>query len=479
MAIVKYIAVHKSPKNFLRYIMNGAKTNEMELVTGLNVTADLDFAYNEFSRVFEKYAKERFCKKSLSGGKEKVRLHNYIQSFKPKEVSPEQAHHIGVEWAEKVFGREHQVLVTTHVDRQHIHNHFAVAAFDLDGKRWYGNKTTLKRCRDISDKICAAHGLSIIENPTHKSNQKYADWLARQKNVSWKTQLCDDIDNLILREDVKSVDDLAEHLREKYYVVTLKKYLSVKVSENRKPIRSYRLGDGYAIEELAYRIANKNREINLSAIAKYSGIQREYAICLRELQITVYRKNENSHNVTYVELRRNAELLTYLCDNNIRSDEDFRNVVNEAAEKFERIKKSREKILLEIEREEKILRDGARFVELNKIKMPTADQLDELAELSYLTKFNLRSEDDIAAHGQVLEKLKSELLDVEKCLEASETDKQQAAENYKTYLRQMQSDYDYILEKMRREHDEMEQAERDLQLEKSMETRQRNDYWTL
>lgn len=52
MAIVKYIAVHKSPKNFLRYIMNGAKTNEMELVTGLNCTADLDIAYDEFSRAF-------------------------------------------------------------------------------------------------------------------------------------------------------------------------------------------------------------------------------------------------------------------------------------------------------------------------------------------------------------------------------------------------------------------------------------------
>ena len=456
--------------------MNEAKTNEMELVTGLNVTADLDFAYDEFSRVFEKYARERFCKKSLTDGKEKVRLHHYIQSFKPDEISPEEAHRIGIEWAEKVFGRAHQVLVTTHVDRQHIHNHFAVSAFDLDGTKWYGNKTTLKRCRDISDKICAAHGLSIIENPQYRTNQKYADWLARQKNVSWKTQLCDDIDNLILRDDVKSVNDLAERLREKYYAVTLKKYLSVKVSENRKAIRSYRLGDGYAIEELQYRIVNKNREISLSSIAKYQGIQREYAMCLRELQITVYRKNENSHNVTYGELRRNANLLTYLCNNNIRSDENFRNVVNAAAEKSDSIKKSREKILLEIEQEEKILQDGARFLELNKIKMPTANQLDELSGLSYLTKYNLHSEDNIAAHGQVLEKLKSELSDVEKCLEAAEKEKVTTANNYKTYLRQMQSDYDYVLEKMRRDQEELEQAELNFQREQCKNISQNRNY---
>ena len=200
MAIVKYIDVHKSPKNFLRYIMNGDKTEEMKLVTGLNCTADLDYAYNQMSNVFEKFAKERFCKKSINNenfGKQKIRLHHYIQSFKPDEISPEEANKIGVEWARKVFGENHQVLVTTHVDKNHIHNHFAVSAYDLLGKKWYGNKTTLNRCRDISDKICKSHGLSIIENPQYHTNQKYSDWLARQQNVSWKTQLCDDIDKLV------------------------------------------------------------------------------------------------------------------------------------------------------------------------------------------------------------------------------------------------------------------------------------------
>lgn len=479
MAIVKYIAVHKSPKNFLRYIMNSDKTEEMKLVTGLNCTADLDFAYDEFSCVFEKYAKERFCKKSLSGGKEKVRLHHYIQSFKPEEISPEQAHKIGVEWAEKVFGKNHQVLVTTHVDRQHIHNHFAVAAFDLNGKKWYGNKSTLKHCRDVSDKICKSHCLSIIESPTYKNNQKYSDWLARQQNVSWKTKLCDDIDKIILREDVQSVEDLAERLLEKYYAITLKKYLSIKVSENRKAIRSYRLGDGYAIEELQYRIENKNREISLSAVARYQGVQREYAMCLRELQIMVYRKNDNSHNVTYSDLRRNAELLTYLCNNNIHSEEDFQNAVNAAAEKYDKLKKFRDGLLAEIELEEKILKDGARFMELNKIRLPTADQLDELAELNFLSKYKLRSVEDIAAREKTLEMLKLDLSDIEKSLDVAENEKSTAANNYKTYLRQMQSDYDYIHEKLRREREEIEQAERELQLEKTKETRRENNYFSL
>ena len=465
MAIVKYIAVHKSPKNFLRYIMNGDKTNEMKLVTGLNCTADLDYSYNQFGNVFEKFAKERFCKKSINNencDKQKIRLHHYIQSFKPDEVSPELAHKIGVEWARKVFGENHQVLVTTHIDKNHIHNHFAVSAYDLDGKKWYGNKTTLKRCRDISDKICKSHGLSVIENQTYHSNQKYSDWLARQQNISWKTRLCDDIDKLVLREDVKTVYDLAERLREKYYAVTLKKYLSIKVSENRKAIRSYRLGDGYAIEELQYRIENKNQEISLSAIASYQGVQREYTMCLRELQIMVYRKPDNSHNVTYSELRRNAELLTYLCDNNIHSEEDFQNVVNSSAEKFDKLKKSRDKLLHEISERENILKDGARFVELNSIKMHTAKQLEELVKFNHLAKYKLRSEEDIAMHGRELEKLKSELSETEKSFETAEKEKSTAVSNYKTYLRQMQSDYDFVLDRLKREQEDIERAEREL-----------------
>lgn len=482
MAVIKHIAIHQSPLKLIRYILNGDKTDEMRFATGLQVTPNVTAAYMEMSANFENFSGERFYKKSLNRKnldedktlqKEKIHLHHYIQSFKPGEVTPEEAHRIGVEWAKKVFGENHQVLVTTHIDKSHIHNHFAVAAYDLDGKAWYDNKETLKRCRDISDKICKAHGLSVIEKPKYHANQKYADWLARQRNVSWKTRLCDDIDKLVLREDVKTVEDLAERLREKGYTVTLKKYLSIKAAKNRKAVRSLRLGDGYGIEELRYRIENKDREISLSAVARYQGIQREYAMCLRELQITVYRKNENSHNVTYGQLRRNAELLTYLCNNNIHSEADFQNIVNAAAERSDKIKKSREKLLQEISEKEKILKDGARFVELNKIRLPTADQLDELAELSFLAKFKLRSAEDIAAHGQELEKLRSELSDTEKNLEAAESEKRQAAENYKTYLRQMQSDYDRILEKLKREQEEIRIVEQEQQREQETRTNQK------
>lgn len=120
MAIVKHIAIHHSPLRLIQYMLNENKTDEIKLVTGLNCSILPESAYEEMGNTFEHFAKERFFKKSLNDendGKEKIRLHHYIQSFKPDEVTPEQAHRIGVEWAEKVFGRDHQVLVVTHVDR--------------------------------------------------------------------------------------------------------------------------------------------------------------------------------------------------------------------------------------------------------------------------------------------------------------------------------------------------------------------------
>ncbi len=124
MPIIKYVAVHGSPLKLLKYVTNEKKTGNT-LITGLNCSTDSNIAYKEMEQNFELYSEERFWKKSLFmkkdilGGKERVRLHQYVQSFKAGEVSNEEAHRIGLEWAKKVFGKYHPVLCATHVDRGH------------------------------------------------------------------------------------------------------------------------------------------------------------------------------------------------------------------------------------------------------------------------------------------------------------------------------------------------------------------------
>ena len=153
----------------LAYVTNEEKTEDT-LVTGLNCSTKYNDAYEDMKFNFEMYSGERFFKRSIKSDtakreRQKIRLHHYIQSFKPGEVTPEEAHKIGVEWAEKVFGKKHMVLCATHTDRGHIHNHFAVCPYDMYGKHRYANKKSMRMCRAISDEIALAHGLEIIEHP--------------------------------------------------------------------------------------------------------------------------------------------------------------------------------------------------------------------------------------------------------------------------------------------------------------------------
>ena len=329
--------MHGSPLKLLKYVTNENKTEDT-LITGLNCSTDSNIAYKEMEQNFELYSEERFWKKSLFmkkdilGGKERVRLHHYIQSFKAGEVSKEEAHRIGLEWAKEMFGDKFQVLVSTHTDKGHYHNHFVVCPYDDNGKLWRADKKSLNRGKAISDRIALSHGLSIIEHPKKSYNHKYGDYLSQKRGASWKENLKSELDELVMREDVQSVDDLVDKLKEKGYGIRMKKYLSIQVKPNRKPIRTYRLGDGYFLEHLAYRIEHKNFEMPLSEIAKYDGIQREYAICLRQIQIMLYKAPEpdRPHYVSYRTVLKNYELLCYLHNNNIHSVSELKDVGGKA-----------------------------------------------------------------------------------------------------------------------------------------------------
>lgn len=460
MAYVKHVSVHKYPQSFIRYIMNGDKTSEMKLVTGLNCTPDEKAATSEFAKVFEQYSNERFCKQALNENvkRQKIRLHHYIQSFAPGEVSAEEAHRIGVEWAREVFGEKHQVMVATHIDRGHIHNHFAVAAYDLEGKVWHDNMKTLYRCRDISDKIVKAHGLSVIQNHKRGAGMNYGEWLARKNGTSWKVKLCDDIDRLILQDNVKSVDELVEQLQENGYIVTCGKYISVKAPGRKHAVRTFRLGDGYGVEDLQYRIENKDREMPLSEVMKYEGIQREYALCLRQLQILVYRKIENPVQASYGMLRKSAELLTFICENKIHSAAELEDMVNAAADKVDKLREKKKSLESDIEKIQKALSVADRFVELNSKDMPTPKEMKELREMKKSLPAGMTDTSGIEEYKGRLAQLKTELADIDDNIKSAEETKKEYGNYYSTYLQQAQSDYDFIRERVKREQEEMERA---------------------
>lgn len=491
MPIIKHIPIYAAPKRMLAYVTNEEKTEDT-LVTGLNCSTKYNDAYEDMKFNFEMYSGERFFKRSIKSDtakreRQKIRLHHYIQSFKPGEVTPEEAHKIGVEWAEKVFGKKHMVLCATHTDRGHIHNHFAVCPYDMYGKHWHANKKSMRMCRAISDEIALAHGLEIIEHPKKSYCHKYGEYKARKEGRSWKQKLCDDIDNAIMKDNVRSIDDLLKELMKQGYGIKRGKYISIKVKQNRKPIRSFRLGDGYALEHLEYRINHKNYEMPLSEAMKYSGIQREYALCIRQIQIQLYRcpEPDRLHIATYREVERSSRLLFYLQGKQIHSAEDFQKAVAAADERAENLKIQKAELVQKISDTEKMIEEIPQYLEILNRRPLMPNDIKELSKFTHLKDVSVISLDDAERLKEKIEEMKKSLVSLEEQLKTAITEKKAGSDFYVTYENQMKSDYQVLLEQAKaemenlRREEERQRAERERresQAEKKTESRKKSGF---
>ena len=356
MPIIKHISIHTGVNKFLSYIEKAHKTKNGTLITGINISTNSAEAYEAFRDNYNVYSNRTdFDSQTINDERNekghkfehgRVVMHHYVQSFSPDEkITPEEANAIGVEWAKKVFGDDFQFIVSTHVDKEHIHNHFAVCPYSLSGKKWNDNIKTLDYCRKVSDKIAKEHGLSIIENPKSKNNGKRKEWEARQNGTSWKKNLCDKIDDIILKDYVNSLEDIQRELQKEGYYVRLGKYMTIKPPDQQRSIRTENLDrvyGGYSMRELEYRIKHKNKEISFSAISRMTGIEKSYAVYVRSLQITVFKTNGKQYkDKTYRELVKDSDLLTYITLNNIQSQDDLRRLSEKRKDEYKEIKEAK------------------------------------------------------------------------------------------------------------------------------------------
>lgn len=187
--------------------------------------------------------------------KRDVIMYRIIQSFKPGEVSPEEANRIGYELAMRFTEGRHQFLVATHVDKAHIHTHieFNSTNLDCDGK-FKNVKDSALVLRRLNDEICKAHGLSIIEHPKRKAKLP-GEAAAVKYGVSFKERLRQAIDKVL--PDSAGFEDFLERMRAQGYEVKQGKYLSFRAPGQERFTRAHRLGDGYTLEALRTRTGNR------------------------------------------------------------------------------------------------------------------------------------------------------------------------------------------------------------------------------
>lgn len=228
----------------LDYATNPSKTEEQHLVSGVN--CDWAIARQQM----------QILKKATHDESAIVAYHGY-QAFMPDEVTPEQAHQIGVELAQRLWGSEYQVVVATHVDQQHIHNHFVLSPVSiLGGNRYVHTKDDIRALRRENDKLCRQYQLNVITNP-RKRKIHFSQYQAMQNGEpTWMTPICADIDSAITKS--VTFTDFMEHMQALGYEITRQgdkiKHMSIRPPGRKKPIRMYRLGDAYAEDEIKRRI---------------------------------------------------------------------------------------------------------------------------------------------------------------------------------------------------------------------------------
>lgn len=190
----------------MRYILNPEKTEKLLYTASLNCMADWKLGYENMKLVYEQYSKKSFDEPLVKGKKNRVKAIHYIQSFDPAdEISPELAHRIGKAFARKCFGDNVQVVIATHTDKSHIHNHLIINSYGIDGEKFISNKKTLDQCKQISDGVCLALGIHPYD--TTKGRNKtlaYNEWEYKRRGTSWKQKIRLQIDRLIY--SVKNID---------------------------------------------------------------------------------------------------------------------------------------------------------------------------------------------------------------------------------------------------------------------------------
>ncbi len=284
MPYLKSIPIRTTVNRSLAYILNPDKTENLLYTNAVNSLPNAKDAYLAMKTVYEQFSGEKYNAPLPKQGKGSVKAIHYIQSFDPKDnISPELAHKIARTFARKAFGDNCQVVIATHIDKKHVHNHIIINAYGVDGRKFNDNQTTLKQLREHSDRVCLAFGIKPIEPQKGVSqNVAYNEWEQKQRGTSWKQKICLEIDGLILK--VKNVDELLAELEMLGYTIRRGKYISVKAPDQQRAVRLKTLGEDYTVESLASRILWKDVGSGGTLLSQPSEMSERYAATIYDVE---------------------------------------------------------------------------------------------------------------------------------------------------------------------------------------------------
>ena len=305
MAVTKIKPIKSTLSKALDYIQNPAKTDEKILVSSFGCsyeTADIEFGF------------------TLSQAMEKGNnlAHHLIQSFAPGEVEYEKAHEIGRQLADAVTKGQHEYVLTTHIDKGHIHNHIIFCAVNfVDHHKYNSNKRTYYNIRNTSDRLCRENGLSVVE-PSQNKGKHYAEYQADKAGKSWKSKLKIALDALI--PQVSSFEELLQRLQAAGYEIKRGKYISCRAQGQERFTRLKTLGADYTEEAITERINGKRTRAAKAPNIKQRGVSLIIDIenSIKAQQSRGYEQWAKIHN-----LKQAAKTVNFLTEHNIEQYTDL------------------------------------------------------------------------------------------------------------------------------------------------------------
>ena len=305
----------------IAYILNPEKTDEKLLVSSYGCASETAAREFEWTR---KIAEQK--------GMNPVRIiaRHVIQSFEIGEVTPELAHEIGKQFADEILGGKYEYVLTTHIDKDHVHNHLIFNAVDFVNYHAYKSyKRIYYDMREVSDRLCKENGLSVIP-PSQNKGMGYKEYTEAKRGTSWKQKLKQTIDRLVIT--AKDYDDFLRLMQEAGYEIKTGKYISFRAEAQERFTRSKTIGENYTEERIKERIAGRTprrsqRQTTPKGISLIGDIQE---------RIRLIDSKGYEYKAKLTILKEAARTLNYLTENNLLQYADLEKKVEDVHSSYDR-----------------------------------------------------------------------------------------------------------------------------------------------
>lgn len=305
----------------IAYILNPEKTDEKLLVSSYGCASETAAREFEWTR---KIAEQK--------GMNPVRIiaRHVIQSFEIGEVTPELAHEIGKQFADEILEGKYEYVLTTHIDKDHVHNHLIFNAVDFVNYHAYKSyKRIYYDMREVSDRLCKENGLSVIP-PSQNKGMGYKEYTEAKRGTSWKQKLKQTIDRLVIT--AKDYDDFLRLMQEAGYEIKTGKYISFRAEGQERFTRSKTIGENYTEERIKERIAGRSPRRN-----RRQTVPKDISL-IGDIQerIGLIDSKGYEHKAKLTILKEAARTLNYLTENNLLQYADLEKKVEDVHSSYDR-----------------------------------------------------------------------------------------------------------------------------------------------